>query len=255
MLRIGELAELTGVTTRTIRHYHRIGPLRQATRQANGYRCYGLADAVRLLRVRRLAALGMSLDEVADALADDDGRDLREILAELDAGLAAEEAGIRARREAIAALLSHDGDLWVPAEVAPLADRLATVFGGDAAGVERERLALELLGPVSGSPSATVDVYERMLADPDVRDRLAELTRRFAALTEVDAADPAVEVLVSDGAGLGAAVFALLPEDVRDSPGDPRAAGLLLDAVTAGMAPAQVRCLTLLFDAWREQSS
>lgn len=255
MLRIGELAELTGVTTRTIRHYHRIGLLPQATRQANGYRRYGLADAVRLVRVRRLAALGMSLDEVADALADDAGRDLREILAELDAGLAADEAAIRARREAIAALLAHDGDLRVPAELAPLADRLADLFGGDAAGLERERLVLELLGPVTGSPAATVDVYERMLADPDVRGRLADLGRRFTALAEVDAADPAVDALVADGTGLGEAVVALLPADVRDSPGDPRAAGLLLDAVTAGMAPAQVRCLTLQFDAWREQTS
>jgi len=39
-LRIGELAELAGVTTRTIRHYHRIGLVPEPQRAGNGYRCY-----------------------------------------------------------------------------------------------------------------------------------------------------------------------------------------------------------------------
>jgi len=45
-MRIGELAAIAGVTTRTVRHYHRIGLLPEPERQSNGYREYSLRDAV-----------------------------------------------------------------------------------------------------------------------------------------------------------------------------------------------------------------
>ena len=67
-MRIGELADLVGVSTRTIRHYHHVGVLPEPARTAIGYREYGLADAVRLVRARRLTDLGLSLEEVADVL-------------------------------------------------------------------------------------------------------------------------------------------------------------------------------------------
>ena len=79
-MRIGELAGLVGISTRAIRHYHRIGLLPEPARKPNGYREYSLRDAVGLARVRRLTELGLSLDEVRDALAGDTGRDLAEIL-------------------------------------------------------------------------------------------------------------------------------------------------------------------------------
>ncbi|MBV9384521.1 MAG: MerR family transcriptional regulator, partial [Streptosporangiaceae bacterium] len=66
---IGELARLAGVSTRAIPHYHQIPLLPEPARTANGYREYSLRDAVELARVRRLAELGLSLAEVADALA------------------------------------------------------------------------------------------------------------------------------------------------------------------------------------------
>ena len=88
-MRIGELAGLVGTSTRAIRHYHRIGLLAEPARKANGYREYSLRDAVELARVRRLTELGLSLDEVGDALAGDASRDLVEILRELDTDLLA----------------------------------------------------------------------------------------------------------------------------------------------------------------------
>lgn len=104
-MRIGELAGLVGISTRAIRHYHRIGLLAEPARKANGYREYSLRDAVEVARVRRLTELGLSLDEVGDALADDVGRDLAEILRELDADLARQEENIRQRRARLARLL------------------------------------------------------------------------------------------------------------------------------------------------------
>ncbi|MFI7445977.1 MerR family transcriptional regulator [Nonomuraea sp. NPDC049714] len=57
-MRIGELAALLGVSTRTVRRYHRQGVLPEPSRRANGYREYGLRDAIVLARVRRLVELG-----------------------------------------------------------------------------------------------------------------------------------------------------------------------------------------------------
>ncbi|MGD0244131.1 MAG: MerR family DNA-binding transcriptional regulator [Streptosporangiaceae bacterium] len=42
-MRIGELAGLVGISTRAVRHYHRIGLLAEPGRTANGYREYSLA--------------------------------------------------------------------------------------------------------------------------------------------------------------------------------------------------------------------
>jgi DNA-binding transcriptional MerR regulator len=97
-MRIGELAALAGVSTRTVRHYHHLGLLPEPVRLTNGYREYRLRDAVALARVRRLAEVGLSLDEIRDVLADDQDRELREVLLELDADLARQQEAIGARR-------------------------------------------------------------------------------------------------------------------------------------------------------------
>ncbi|CAM5680517.1 hypothetical protein SRIMM317S_03305 [Streptomyces rimosus subsp. rimosus] len=128
-MRIGELAALAGVTTRTVRHYHHLGLLPEPARRANGYRQYGLRDAVTLARVRRLTELGLGLVEVRDVLADDAGRELREVLAELDADLARQEEEIRRRRERLGALLGQvEEGGQLPAE-GPYSEQLTELFG------------------------------------------------------------------------------------------------------------------------------
>jgi DNA-binding transcriptional MerR regulator len=117
-VRIGELAALAGVSTHTIRHYHRIGLLPEPAREANGYRAYGVRDAVRLVRVRHLVGLGWRLDDVADTLAFDEGRDLREILDELRADLARHERRIADQRRRVEALLARDDYLMLPGAMA-----------------------------------------------------------------------------------------------------------------------------------------
>ncbi|CAL9422176.1 hypothetical protein SUDANB60_01854 [Streptomyces sp. enrichment culture] len=97
-MRIGELAAAVGVTTRAVRHYHHLGLLPEPERLGNGYRDYTLRHAVVLARIRRLTELGLGLAEVRDVLADDAGKDLAEVLAELDEDLARQEEAIRERR-------------------------------------------------------------------------------------------------------------------------------------------------------------
>jgi len=63
-MRIGELAEKTGVTTKTIRYYEGIGVVPEPERMANGYRLYDQADVDRLQFVRDAQAAGLSLVEI-----------------------------------------------------------------------------------------------------------------------------------------------------------------------------------------------
>lgn len=76
---IGELAELAGVTVRTLHHYDRIGLVRPGLRTAAGYRCYTEEDAERLAQVLGYRELGFALLAIRDIL-DDPGTDPQEHL-------------------------------------------------------------------------------------------------------------------------------------------------------------------------------
>jgi DNA-binding transcriptional MerR regulator len=68
VLRIGEVAELTGTTARTIRYYEEIGLLPPAEgRQPGSHRLYEEGDVERLREVLRLKdLLGVSLEELRE---------------------------------------------------------------------------------------------------------------------------------------------------------------------------------------------
>jgi DNA-binding transcriptional MerR regulator len=69
-LRIGELAELTGTTPRTIRYYEEIGLLPGAADRAQGkHRWYTEADAARVHEILRLRdLLGLTLEQLSELL-------------------------------------------------------------------------------------------------------------------------------------------------------------------------------------------
>jgi DNA-binding transcriptional MerR regulator len=221
-MRIGELAGLVGISTRAIRHYHRIGLLAEPGRKANGYREYSLRDAVELARVRRLTELGLSLEEVGDALAGDAGRDLVEILRELDADLARQEAGLRQRRTQLAQLLRQaeaGGELSVQAPVSPglaeLFDRMTHVAsakpGPESAMAAKDRdlmALLETASPADGT--GWVDVLTRTLTDPGAVDRAYAVYARLDELAGSPADDPRVEATAQ-------AIVAAIPEPARQA--------------------------------------
>ncbi|MFD9031868.1 MerR family transcriptional regulator [Streptomyces sp. NPDC059567] len=61
-MRIGELAERAGTTTRTLRYYESRGLL-AARRTENGYRTYGEDDLRLLQQIRTLQDFGFELEE------------------------------------------------------------------------------------------------------------------------------------------------------------------------------------------------
>ncbi|MFE3996788.1 MerR family transcriptional regulator [Streptomyces goshikiensis] len=208
-MRIGEIAALAGLTTRAVRHYHHVGLLPEPERLPNGYRAYGVRDAVLLARVRRLTELGLGLDEVRDVLADDAGRELADVLEELDADLARQEAEIGERRRRLAVLLTAP-----PGESDPLSPALAALFAkaprttSPSAAMDREHLML-----LDGSGAAGEELYAALgplVADPAV----LALYERLDELAEAPADDPRIPGLAAElVAAVPDEVFAALPAD------------------------------------------
>jgi DNA-binding transcriptional MerR regulator len=67
-VKIGDLAQAAGVSIDTIRFYERRGVLPPPRRRPSGYRTYTEATAQRIRMARTLQNLGLTLDEVIDAL-------------------------------------------------------------------------------------------------------------------------------------------------------------------------------------------
>jgi DNA-binding transcriptional MerR regulator len=66
-MQIGELAERTELSLRTIRHYDEVGLL-PASRTEGGFRVYTERDVERLTHIKRMKPLGFSLEEMAELL-------------------------------------------------------------------------------------------------------------------------------------------------------------------------------------------
>ncbi|GAA4208690.1 MerR family transcriptional regulator [Streptosporangium oxazolinicum] len=160
-----ELAQLAGTTVNTVRHYHRLGLLDEPERRYNGYKQYGVQDLVRLLRIRRLAELGVPLSRIGEVGAD--GDIAPEALRQVDAALAADIARLQRARSDIATILRDSAPADAPAGFESVAARL------------------------SGSDSSMIHIYGQLYDE----DAMADLLRMVEADTDplgedVDALPP-----------------------------------------------------------------
>ena len=67
-MQIGDVAERTGLSLRTIRHYEDVGLLPQAERSPGGFRLYGEEAVQRLLVIKHMKPLDFSLEEMRDLI-------------------------------------------------------------------------------------------------------------------------------------------------------------------------------------------
>ena len=88
-MRIGNLAEVTGMTIETIRFYEREGPIPAARRAENNYCLYTATHVERLAFIRHCRNLDMTLDEIRTLmrLRDVPLQDCGEVRALLDAAI------------------------------------------------------------------------------------------------------------------------------------------------------------------------
>lgn len=69
LLQIGQVAEATGLSLKTIRHYDEMGLVAPSERSPGRFRLYTAADVDRLLVIRRMKPLGFTLEQMRDLLA------------------------------------------------------------------------------------------------------------------------------------------------------------------------------------------
>ncbi|MGB3730928.1 MAG: MerR family transcriptional regulator [Microbacterium sp.] len=163
-----ELAAMAGTTANTIRHYHRLGLLDQPQRRYNGYKQYGVHELVQLLRIRRLAELGVPLSEIGKA--DESTESMSETLRALDAELAAKIDQLQKSRAEIAAVLRDGAPADSPAGFSSVASHL------------------------SEADSSLVHVYTQLYDE----SALADLRRMVEADAEADAVGDEIKALPAD---------------------------------------------------------
>ncbi|WP_200302145.1 MerR family transcriptional regulator [Streptomyces adelaidensis] len=246
-MRIGELASTVGVTTRTVRHYHHLGLLPEPERRPNGYRDYTLRHAVVLARIRRLTELGLGLAEVRDVLADDAGRELVEVLGELDEDLARQETAIRERRARLRALMADARAGRLPAE-GPVSPELTALFGKFGTPTPQSPMAVKdrevfALLETTATPEARAELLaglESMMAAPGAVERAHEAYALLDALADAGPDDPRVTGAARLLAGL--VPPEMLPRDTSIE-GDSGGKDTFLRAFYADLAPAQAEAI------------
>ncbi len=67
-MQIGEVADRTGLSLRTLRHYDEVGLLQPSARSEGGFRLYTEDDLERLMVIRRMKPLGFSLEDMVEVM-------------------------------------------------------------------------------------------------------------------------------------------------------------------------------------------
>ena len=192
-----QLADLAGTTLRTIRHYHDVGLLPEPERRANGYKSYGVPHLVRVLRIKRLTDLGLSLAQIAD-LGDGDEHP-REALRELDAELAARIKRLQTARAELGVILRQESPTDLPSDIAALLanvdlspqDRAFTVVLSQLLAPEALSSYAEMLKNYAKEP--VLVEFDELPADADeeTRQDLADRMRAHPRVLEMQSTFPA----------------------------------------------------------------
>ena len=208
-LRIGEVARLLGVTTKTVRHYHTLGLLREPTRTAAGYRLYGASDLLRLHQIRRLQALGLSLQQIRAVLGNPDSApSFRGVLEALRDDVERQIALLVSRREEIMRLLASDPGEAIeeprptPATLARIDALLAAHLPEVSAAVREQEERVWALIEAFEWPREYVAgfhaIAEHYVAHPEALRAFHALSERMIALAGLPLDDPAIEELAED---------------------------------------------------------
>jgi DNA-binding transcriptional MerR regulator len=197
-----EIAELAGTSLRAVRHYHEVGLLPEPERRSNGYKQYGVAHLVRVLRIKRLTDLGFSLPQIA-AMGDADDHPA-EALRALDGELAATIERLQRARVELALVLRHSVPTDLPVEIAPAAaeaglsdaDRSYIVVMTRVLGPQGLQAWADLLRNLPDDPAAAD--FDDLTEDADDATRQDIAERMVSYVRAVHAAHPGLSDLRAD---------------------------------------------------------
>lgn len=264
-LTIGEVAKLTGVTTKTVRHYHGIGLLKEPARSEAGYRLYGADELLRLRRIRRLRSFGLSLRQIEAVLGETGGENsLREALAALLGEVSSEIEKLEARRRRLESMLAQEEqEISIEPSDKPYAIRLAEEhLGENLSGVsaelwEQERKMWSTLDAFEW-PEGYREMQEFMIsyyADrPDEYRKMLDVSERLAALAGSPEDSPEVVEVAEDF------IRHLEQTPFPDGPlqDAPLTAGpmgeVFVEILNSNLSPAQHRAMELVHKHFDEKS-
>lgn len=247
----GELARLAGVTVRALRHYHQVGVLPEPDRGVNDYRDYDVHHLVRVLRITRMASLGIPLERMPAFLEDpDEEADVdpvdpaEDLLAQLDAELVEQMERMHQQRELIAHLRAHRAPPDLPPELAPV-HRALTGWKPSPriARIDRDQSVLMAHFLGAEGTARLADFYRRF-ADSAPSAAHAGLSERFERLGPGSSQTDVEEVAASLVAALAPMVAeAAGTAPVLDLDG---AVDLLAELSADGLTEQQLETLALL---------
>ena len=111
-LRIGQVADLLGITPKTIRHYHKLGLLPVPERQDNGYRVYRVQSLYRINLIKSLKRIGFSLGDIQQIMdADSPDEQLHQELRRMKQAVDTQIADLQSRQDLIQGLISKEATL------------------------------------------------------------------------------------------------------------------------------------------------
>ncbi len=179
LLTIGQLAERTGVTTRTIRFWSDAGLVPPAGRSGAGYRLYDGEAIARLDLVRTLRELGLGLDVVQAVLSR--ATTLTQVAAAHVAVLDAQIRALRLRRAVLSMVATHGNTI----EETLLMHKLARLSAQ-----ERQQMIDEFVdgtfeGIDPGAPGAGIARGMRQLPAELPEDPTPEQVRAWVELAEL----------------------------------------------------------------------
>lgn len=259
-LQIGELAKLAGVTTKTLRHYHKLGLLAEPPRTEAGYRLYGASDLLRLQRIRRMQQVGLSLAQIRFVLGNpDEERSLWGVLGGLLEEVEAQIAELEARRTLIQRLLAEENldALERSTDSLPTIRLLEEKLGHLLAEIppdlwEQEKAIWSVLDGFHWPQSYQEDLQVSVQAaiqfatdHPDQYRALLAQAAAFAALAHVPEASEEVE-RVADLFAQSPIVHHFEQEMPPATPMPAPFADVLGDLLSTQLSPAQRRLITIL---------
>lgn len=263
-LLIGEAAQLVGTTPKAIRHYEKLGLLKEPERSESGYRLYTASDLLHLSRIKKLQHLGLSLERIRGVLGGAGSEvEFQSVLQTLLGEVESQIDHLQKRRDNLQGMLAEEAtaDQGVSAlEKEPY----MFVLLRESLGGRFEDLDPRMLEQMKGLwstldsfqwPEGYTDFQEglaRYIVDhPSECEKLLALEERLAALAQAPESAPEVEQLARD--------YAAFYEESALLDGIFRHGGKVdqpiggMEAVLSGVAmssvsPAQRRCLELLVD-------
>lgn len=212
---IGDAASFVGTTPRAIRHYHEIGLLPEPERGSDDRRRYGYDEMIRLLWIRKMADVGIALDDIRDAFADtapagaESDHDVAGMLERLERTLVAQEAELQRQRAVVQRMRTRGSRMGLLSDF--VTSRLTSLPEGSLRQADLDSLLVmeRIFGPLGAAVNASR--FIALVTHPGLREESDRVDAAEEALDDTVAVDdPRVAQVAAERHALELALQAVI---------------------------------------------